>query len=101
MPSANDTTINQTHYAILDIDPWLQPFRGDIELRMDRYRGIRQHLIGANGSFREFASGHQFYGFPRANQHNANLVHLTTSPQNMIEQTINPIDCTGFCGSDR
>jgi 1,4-alpha-glucan branching enzyme len=65
MTAANDTTSNQNRYAILDIDPWLQPFQGDIELRMNRYKGLRQHLIGSNGSFREFASGHQFFGFHR------------------------------------
>ncbi|NCC75222.1 MAG: 1,4-alpha-glucan-branching enzyme [Clostridia bacterium] len=65
MPQENDTQAKQTHYAIFDIDPWLQPFQGDIELRMDRYKGIRQQLIGPDGSFREFASGHQFFGFHR------------------------------------
>jgi len=65
MSQENETSANQKPYAILDIDPWLQPYQGDIELRMNRYKGIRQQLLGTDGSFREFASGHQFYGFHR------------------------------------
>jgi 1,4-alpha-glucan branching enzyme len=52
-------------YAILDIDPWLAPFKGDIELRMARYEGIRKQLLGENGNFIDFASGHKFFGFHR------------------------------------
>ena len=56
---------NQKTYAILDIDPWLKPFQSDIELRMARYDGIRRQLLGDQGSFCEFASGHDFFGFHR------------------------------------
>ncbi|MDD2533477.1 MAG: alpha-amylase family glycosyl hydrolase [Eubacteriales bacterium] len=62
----NTQTPNQSPYAILDIDPWLKSFQGDIELRMDHYYGIRKQLLGEKNSFREFASGHDFYGFHRS-----------------------------------
>jgi 1,4-alpha-glucan branching enzyme len=52
-------------YAILEIDPWLKPYSRDIELRMARYNGIRRQLLGEGGRFRDFASGHLFFGFHR------------------------------------
>lgn len=59
------TAAPKNKYAILDIDPWLNAFAGDIELRQARYEGIRRQLLGEHGTFSEFASGHHFFGFHR------------------------------------
>ena len=50
-------------YKILEIDPLLTPFAGDIELRMNRYRKMRKRIAGDNGSLAAFANGHLFFGF--------------------------------------
>ena len=33
-------------YAITEIDPWLAPHAGDIELRMNRFKERRYQLVG-------------------------------------------------------
>ena len=49
---------------ILSIDPWLSPYRGDIEMRMAKYEETRAALTcGGRVSLAEFANGHHFYGF--------------------------------------
>jgi 1,4-alpha-glucan branching enzyme len=48
---------------IFEIDPWLNSYRNDIQMRMDRYHGIKKALIGEGGNFKDFASGHLYYGF--------------------------------------
>ncbi len=48
---------------ILKIDPWLSPFAGDIEMRMNWYHGVKKALLGDGNSFMNFANGHQYYGF--------------------------------------
>ena len=50
--------------AILDIDPWLAPFEGDLQLRMRRYEDVKRALVG-NGSLSNFANGHLYYGIHR------------------------------------
>ena len=47
-------------YLITEIDPWLAPFAGDIELRMDRFREKRQQLVGDSDSLDSFANGFMF-----------------------------------------
>ncbi|MDR2903767.1 MAG: 1,4-alpha-glucan-branching enzyme, partial [Clostridiales bacterium] len=54
-----------TKYKILEIDPYLESHAADIELRMNRYNGIKTELLGENGSFKDFANGHLYYGFHR------------------------------------
>ena len=49
-------------YKILKIDPYLMPFKSDIELRMKNYEQKRQELVGQNGSLCEFANGHEYFG---------------------------------------
>lgn len=51
--------------AIFTIDPWVTPFRSDIELRMNRYHGIRAELLGENRSLSDFANGYRHFGFHR------------------------------------
>jgi 1,4-alpha-glucan branching enzyme len=48
---------------IFEIDPYLRPYAGDLQLRMDRYHNIRRTLLGKGRSFKTFANGHHFFGF--------------------------------------
>jgi 1,4-alpha-glucan branching enzyme len=50
-------------YRILEKHPELQPFEGDINLRMDWYQGKRRQLVGEGGSLEDFANAHHYYGF--------------------------------------
>lgn len=54
--SANDL-------AIFRIDPWVEPFRSDIELRMQRYSEVRAALLKNCDSLADFANGHHYFGF--------------------------------------
>jgi len=51
---------------ILTIDPWLKPYEKDLKLRMNRYRDVKKALVGEDGRFRDFANGHNFFGFHQA-----------------------------------
>lgn len=53
---------------LLEIDPWLTPYRQDIEHRIDRYRSVRQTLLGKKQGFSDFANGHKFFGFHRTEE---------------------------------
>ncbi len=52
-------------YRILKIDPYLAPFEGDLNLRMDLYKGKKAELVGKDGSLVDFANGHKYFGFHR------------------------------------
>ena len=52
-------------YQITEIDPWLAPFAGDIELRMDRFMEKRHQLVGDSDSLDSFANGYMYFGFHR------------------------------------
>ncbi len=52
-------------YRITEIDPWLAPHAGDIELRMDRFKEKRWQLVGDAPTLENFANGHLFFGFHR------------------------------------
>ena len=52
-------------YQITEIDPWLAPYAGDIELRMDRFREKRYQLVGDSASLESFANGYMYFGFHR------------------------------------
>lgn len=49
---------------ILKIDPYLEPFRSDLELRMENYQRARKQLTG-DQSLSDFANGALFFGFHR------------------------------------
>ena len=53
---------------ILDIDPYLEPFKGDLELRMERFSGKRRELLGEDGNLVEFANGYEYFGFHRTEE---------------------------------
>ena len=52
-------------YQITEIDPWLAPHAGDIELRMNRFKEKRWQLVGDAGALTDFANGHLYFGFHR------------------------------------
>ena len=52
-------------YRITEIDPWLAPHAGDIELRMDRFKEKRWQLVGDTPTLESFANGYLFFGFHR------------------------------------
>ena len=58
-------TTPEADLKILTIDPWLKPYKKDLMLRMNRYRDIKKTLLGEGGSLRDFANGHNFFGFHR------------------------------------
>lgn len=55
----------KTPYQITEIDPWLAPHAGDIELRMDRFKEKRYQLVGNAESLVDFANGYLYFGFHR------------------------------------
>ena len=48
---------------ILTIDPYLQPFKSDIDLRVSSYLAKRKELLGNNKTLKAFAQGHKYFGF--------------------------------------
>ena len=51
-------------YRILEWNPQLKPYEGDIELRMNLYRSVRARLLG-DQTLADFANAHHYYGFHR------------------------------------
>ncbi len=47
---------------IIELNPNLKPFEGDLQMRLDRFRDTKQALAG-DGSLAAFANGHLYYGF--------------------------------------
>jgi len=54
-------------YRIFELDPYLLPYKADIELRMANYARKRQELVGEDGSLRDFANAHEYFGFHKTN----------------------------------
>ena len=54
-----------TQYKLLEIDPWLQPYYNDIDLRMNRHAQTRKALLGDNGDLVSFANGYLYFGIHR------------------------------------
>ncbi len=50
---------------IIEIDPYLEPFEKEIELRTTLYAQKKQELVGDAKSLTEFANGYQYFGFHR------------------------------------
>ena len=50
-------------YQITEIDPWLAPHAGDIELRMNRFKEKRWQLVGGAETLKDFANGYLYFGF--------------------------------------
>ncbi len=57
--------MQQKALKILEIDPYLEPFESDLNLRMDNFRQKKQELLGKKRSLANFANGYKYFGFHR------------------------------------
>ena len=50
-------------YRLLELNPQLQPFAGDIDLRMFLYRATKGRILSEGQTLNDFANAHDYYGF--------------------------------------
>ena len=50
-------------YRVLELNPQLIPFAGDIEARMYIYNTTKARLLSEGQTLKEFANGYRYYGF--------------------------------------
>ena len=50
-------------YRILELNPQLEPFSGDIDLRMHLYRSTKKRILSEGQSLNDFANAHMYFGF--------------------------------------
>ena len=50
-------------YRVLELNPQLTPFAGDIEARMYLYNTTKARLLSEGQTLKEFANGYRYYGF--------------------------------------
>ena len=50
-------------YKIFEYDPSLLPYAADIDQRMKNYARKKKELVGVDGCLRDFANGHEYFGF--------------------------------------
>ena len=50
-------------YRILELNPQLQPFAGDIDLRMFLYHATKGRLLTGDQTLSDFANAYNYYGF--------------------------------------
>ncbi len=50
---------------ILEIDPWLRPYRSELERRSEVYRTKRKELLTEGQTLKDFANGAKYFGFHR------------------------------------
>jgi len=50
-------------YRILELNPQLKDFAGDIDLRMTCYKNTKERLLKNGGTLNDFANAHEYYGF--------------------------------------
>ncbi len=50
-------------YRILELNPQLAAFAGDIDLRMFLYKSTKNRILGDTQTLHEFANAHNYYGF--------------------------------------
>ena len=50
-------------YRLLELNPQLQHFAGDIDLRMFLYRATKSRILGQGQTLKDFANAHNYYGF--------------------------------------
>lgn len=55
----------RTKNRILEIDPYLEPFENDIDLRTKLYHSKKKALLGNYKKLKSFANGHKYFGFHR------------------------------------
>ncbi len=49
-------------YSVLELNPQLTPFAGDIELRMELYHQTKARLLGGKKTLNVFADAHEYFG---------------------------------------
>ena len=49
-------------YRILELNPQLQPFAGDIDLRMHLYHETKERILAPGQTLEHFANAHHYYG---------------------------------------
>lgn len=54
-----------TKNRILEIDPYLTPFKNDIDLRTELFFSKRKALLGGCKKIKSFADGYKYFGFHR------------------------------------
>ena len=52
-------------YRLLELNPQLTSFAGDIDLRMFLYRATKSRILGKDQTLNDFANAHNYYGFHR------------------------------------
>ncbi len=52
-------------YRILELNPQLQDFAGDIDLRMYLYHSTKERILGYGNDLNEFANAHNYFGIHR------------------------------------
>ena len=50
---------------ILEIDPYLAPYEGDLNMRMENFKNKKEELVGKRGRLTSFANGYKYFGFHR------------------------------------
>ena len=50
-------------YRILELNPQLAPFTGDIDLRMFLYRATKSRILADGQTLNQFANAHDYFGF--------------------------------------
>ena len=50
-------------YRILELNPQLKDFAGDIDLRMFLYNSTKERILSGDQTLKEFANAHNYYGF--------------------------------------
>ena len=66
-------------YRVLELNPQLMPFAGDIEMRMEWYRNTKKRLVGGEGRLYDFANAHHYYGFHHDNRLSPTIRHFSGS----------------------
>ena len=49
-------------YRVLELNPQLLPFSGDIDLRMQNYHSTKERLMPQGGTLNDFANAHDYFG---------------------------------------
>ena len=56
--------VDNALWLLMEKDPTLNPWAGEIRMHLDRFNDTRWHLAG-EGSLSDFANGHCYFGFHR------------------------------------
>lgn len=54
---------------ILDYDPYLEPFKEDLSLRLFEFARTKKRLLGTDGSLVDFANGYKYFGFQQESKY--------------------------------